>query len=35
MATAFAAVLLHERVSGSRLAGSVLVVCGIALLALR
>lgn len=35
MATAFAAVLLHERVSRSRFAGSVLVVCGIALLALR
>ena len=35
MATAFAAVLLHERVSRSRLAGSALVVCGIALLALR
>jgi drug/metabolite transporter (DMT)-like permease len=35
MATAFAAVLLHERVSRSRLVGSALVVCGIALLALR
>jgi drug/metabolite transporter (DMT)-like permease len=35
MATAFAAVVLHERVSRSRIAGSVLVVCGIALLALR
>ena len=35
MATAFAAVVLHERVSRSRLVGSVLVVCGIALLALR
>ena len=35
MATAFAAILLHERVSRSRIAGSVLVVCGIALLALR
>jgi drug/metabolite transporter (DMT)-like permease len=35
MATVFAAVVLHERVSRSRLAGSVLVVCGIALLALR
>ena len=35
MATVFAAVVLHERVSRSRLAGSVIVVCGIALLALR
>ncbi len=35
MATAFAAILLHERVSRARLAGSALVVCGIALLALR
>ena len=35
MATAFAAVVLHERVSRSRIAGSVLVVVGIALLALR
>ncbi len=35
MATAFAAVVLHERVSRSRFAGSVLVGCGIALLALR
>ncbi len=35
MATVFAAVVLHERVSGTRLAGAVLVVCGIALLALR
>jgi len=35
MATAFAAILLHEPVSRSRLAGSALVVCGIALLALR
>ena len=35
MATAFAAVVLHERVSRSRMAGSVLVVVGIALLALR
>lgn len=35
IATAFAAVLLHERVSPSRFAGSALVVGGIALLALR
>ena len=35
MATAFAAILLHERVSRARLAGSALVVSGIALLALR
>lgn len=35
MATALAAFALHERVSRSRLAGSVLVVAGIALLALR
>ena len=35
MATVFAAILLHERVSPSRFAGSALVVCGIALLALR
>ena len=35
MATVFAAVVLHERVSRSRLAGSVIVVGGIALLALR
>ncbi len=35
IATVFAAVVLHERVSRSRLAGSVLVVCGITLLALR
>lgn len=35
MATAFAAVLLHERVTPSRFAGSALVVGGIALLALR
>ena len=35
MATVFAAVVLHERVSRARLAGSVLVVAGIALLALR
>jgi len=35
IATVFAAVVLHEHVSRSRLAGSVLVVCGIALLALR
>ncbi len=34
MATAFAAVVLRERVSRWRAAGSVLVVCGIALLAL-
>lgn len=35
IATVFAAVVLHERVSGWRLAGSVLVVGGITLLALR
>ena len=35
IATAFAAVVLHEHVSRARLAGSALVVCGIALLALR
>lgn len=35
MATAFAAVVLHERVSGARLVGSLLVVTGIALLGLR
>ena len=35
ISTAFAAVLLHEQVSRSRFAGSALVVCGIALLALR
>ena len=35
MATVFAAVVLHERVSRSRIAGSVIVVGGIALLALR
>ena len=35
MATVFAAVVLHERVSGWRIAGSVLVVGGIFLLALR
>ena len=35
MATVFAAVVLHEQVSRWRAAGSVLVVCGIALLALR
>jgi drug/metabolite transporter (DMT)-like permease len=35
MATVFAAAVLHERVSRSRLAGSVIVVGGIALLALR
>lgn len=35
MATAVAAFVLHERVSWARLAGSVLVVVGIALLALR
>jgi drug/metabolite transporter (DMT)-like permease len=35
IATVFAAVFLHEHVSRWRLAGSVLVVCGIALLALR
>ncbi len=35
IATVFAAVVLHEGVSRTRLAGSVLVVCGIALLALR
>ena len=35
IATGFAAALLHERVSRWRLAGSVLVVAGIALLALR
>jgi drug/metabolite transporter (DMT)-like permease len=34
MATGFAALVLHERVSGWRVAGSVLVVGGIALLAL-
>jgi drug/metabolite transporter (DMT)-like permease len=35
MATVFAAVVLHEQVSRARLAGSVIVVGGIALLALR
>ena len=35
MATAFAAVVLHERVSRSRMVGSAVVVSGIALLALR
>ncbi len=35
IATVFAAVVLHERVSRTRLAGAVLVVCGIALLAQR
>lgn len=35
IAAAFAAFVLHERVSRSRFAGSVLVMCGIALLALR
>ena len=35
MATAFAAILLHEQVTRSRFVGSALVVCGIALLALR
>ncbi len=35
IATAFAAVVLHERVSRWRVVGSVVVVCGIALLALR
>ena len=35
IATVFAAVVLHEEVSRWRLAGSVLVVCGITLLALR
>jgi drug/metabolite transporter (DMT)-like permease len=35
MATAFAAVALHEQVSRSRLVGSLLVVAGIALLGLR
>lgn len=35
MATVFAAVVLHEQVSRWRVAGSVLVVAGIALLALR
>jgi uncharacterized membrane protein len=35
MATAFAAVVLHERVTRLRLTGSVFVVCGIALLVLR
>ena len=35
MATAFAAVALHEQVSRWRVAGSVVVVAGIALLALR
>jgi len=35
MATAFAGIVLHERVTRGRLGGSVLVVCGIALLALR
>jgi drug/metabolite transporter (DMT)-like permease len=35
MATAFAAFVLHERVSGARLVGSLLVVTGIALLGLR
>ena len=34
IATALAAVLLHERVSRGRLAGSVLVAAGVALLAL-
>jgi drug/metabolite transporter (DMT)-like permease len=35
MATGFAAVVLHERVTRSRLLGSAIVVCGIGLLALR
>jgi len=35
MATAFAAVVLHERVTRSRMVGSAVVVSGIALLALR
>jgi drug/metabolite transporter (DMT)-like permease len=35
MATVFAAVVLHEQVSRGRVAGSVLVVAGIALLALH
>jgi drug/metabolite transporter (DMT)-like permease len=35
IATGFAAAVLHERVSRSRVAGSALVVAGIALLALR
>ncbi len=35
IATVFAAVVLREEVSRWRIAGSVLVVCGIALLALR
>jgi drug/metabolite transporter (DMT)-like permease len=35
MATAFAAVVLHEQVSRSRIVGSLLVVAGIALLGLR
>ena len=35
MATAFAAVVLHEHVSRARIAGSLIVVAGIALLALR
>jgi uncharacterized membrane protein len=34
IATAFAAVVLHERVGAARLAGAVLVVVGVALLAL-
>ena len=34
IATAAAAVVLHERVSRGRLAGSVLVAAGVALLAL-
>ena len=35
MATVVAATVLHERVTAPRLAGSVIVVCGIALLVLR
>ena len=35
IATVFAAVVLHEQVSRWRRAGSAIVVCGIALLALR
>ena len=35
MATGFAAVVLHEQVGRWRLGGSVVVVCGIGLLALR
>ena len=35
MATGFAALVLHEQVSRWRVTGSVLVVAGIALLALR